>query len=817
MPASPLERLLAYLAPTVPGGPRGPFGEVVAHRVLPATEAVTAGLPPGLHPALAPALAARGVTSLYSHQREVYDEVSAGRHTVVVTPTASGKSLCYNLPVLDSLLKDPGGRALYLFPTKALARDQSAALREMMEASRPDLSAAVYDGDTPPAERRIVRDRAHVVLSNPDMLHTAVLPHHDKWMRLFENLKVVVLDELHTYRGVFGSHLANVLRRLTRICRFHGSNPTFVCTSATIDDPRAFAEQLLERPVSVVDRNGAPLGERHVVMLNPPIVDQALGLRASYLQVTRRVAQAFLEAGIPTITFAGSRTTTEVLTKYLKDVFRPKVAGAPRIVGYRGGYLPRERREIEKGLREGRILGVVSTNALELGVDIGSLDACVMAGYPGTVASMRQQAGRAGRRQGVSVAVLVLRSHPLDQYLADHPEFLLDATPEQAHVNPDNLQILVSHVKCAAFELALEDGERFGATPALADDLPAILGYLEEHGTLRHAGGRWHWSQDAYPANDISLRSVTSTNFVVVDTTGNANEVIAEVDYAWAFTTIYEGAIYMVQSEQYHVDRLDWDRRKAFVRKVESEYYTDAQSYAKVKVLQVLREGAPLPAVGASYGEVEVSRRAIGYKKIKFYTQENLGWGDIALPEDIYHSQAAWFTVPPEVRDLLGLPVSALVDALHGLAHLCHSLAALLLMCDTRDLGVVIGDRAREWFSAPGLGSRPAGPHAPSPLPPDPDTFEASVFLYDQYSGGIGLAEALQPRFPELLRGARERLAACACTSGCPACVGPDREVGPRARQDALRLVDLLLERLAPQARDLESPPPRGHEPVGVE
>ncbi len=568
-----LADLTAGPGPGGGGGGRGSPGEVVVHRVLAPTPAITAELPPGLHPALAPALAARGITRLYSHQREAFDHVAAGRHTIVVTPTASGKTLCYNLPVLDILWKDPGARALYLFPTKALARDQAAALRELMDTGRaaenpaqdpaggappPGLAAAVYDGDTPPAERRVVRDRAHVVLSNPDMLHTAVLPHHARWMRLFENLKVVVIDELHTYRGVFGSHLANVLRRLRRVCRFHGSDPVFVCTSATIADAKAFAEQLLERPVEVVDRNGAPLGERHLVLINPPIVDAALGLRASYLQVTRRVAQAFLEAGVPTIVFAGSRTVTEVLTKYLKDVFRPKVTGAPRIVGYRGGYLPRERREIECGLRDGRILGVVSTSALELGVDIGSLDACVMAGYPGTVASTRQQAGRAGRRQGASAAVLVLRSHPLDQFLADHPEFLLDASPEQAHVNPDNLQILVSHVKCAAFELPIEDGEDFGLSARNREDLPAILAYLEEHGTLRHAGGRWHWSKDAYPANDISLRSVTSTNFVVVDTTDDRNEVIAEVDYAWAFTTIHEGAIYMLQSEQYHVDRLDW-------------------------------------------------------------------------------------------------------------------------------------------------------------------------------------------------------------------------------------------------------------------
>ena len=359
------------------------------------------------------------------------------------------------------MLADPGSRALYLFPTKALSRDQQAELHAIMEAADPQLGAAVYDGDTPPSERRLVRDRAHVILSNPDMLHTAILPHHARWMRLFENLKYVVIDELHTYRGVFGSHLANVLRRLRRICRFHGSNPTFICTSATIANAQAFAERLLEQPVELVDDHGAPLGERHFVMLNPPVVNPSLGLRAPYLGVVRRVAAAFLEKSVHTIVFCGARTVTEVMTKYLKEIFYKRPAGAPRIVGYRGGYLPKERRGIERGLREGSILGVVSTNALELGVDIGALDACVLAGYPGTVASTRQQAGRAGRRQGASVAVLVLRSHPLDQYLADHPEFLLDASPESAHINPDNLQILASHLKCAAFELPVEDGERF--------------------------------------------------------------------------------------------------------------------------------------------------------------------------------------------------------------------------------------------------------------------------------------------------------------------------------------------------------------------
>ena len=768
---------------------------IVAHRILPAEDARTAPLPPGLDARLAPALAERGIRELYTHQRTAYDHVTAGRHTVVVTPTASGKTLCYNLPVLDAMLADPGARALYLFPTKALSRDQAAELQALMQAAAPDLGTAVYDGDTPPAERRVVRDRAHVVMSNPDMLHAAILPHHAKWMRLFENLKYVVIDELHTYRGVFGSHLANVLRRLRRVCRFHGSDPVFICSSATIANARAFAERLLELPVELVEENGAPLGERHFVMINPPIANHALGLRQSYLSVARRVASTFLQASVHTIVFCGSRVVTEVMTKYLKDLFRPRVDRVPQVVGYRGGYLPRERRAIEQGLREGSILGVVSTNALELGIDIGSLDACVLAGYPGTVASTRQQAGRAGRRQGASVGVLVLRSHPLDQYLADHPEFLLDASPESAHINPDNLQILVSHLKCAAFELPIEDAEA-EATFGREEDIPALLGWLEEHGVVRHTGGRWHWSADSYPATDISLRSVTSTNFVVVDTTRNQNEVIAEVDYSYAFTTLYEGAIYMVQSEQYHVDKLDWDRRKAFVRKVDSEYYTDAQSYAQVKVLHVLRGRPGEDIVAPEFGEVEVVRKAIGYKKIKFYTQENLGWGDILLPEDIYHTQAAWITIPPALIEALGVPdrvpQSDLVDALHGTANLLHGLASLLLMCDGRDLGVVIGDQRREWFLHPAVPGRPAEK--------PPDHFEPTIFLYDQYSGGIGLAEALHPVFGDLLQGARERLTSCACPSGCPSCVGPEQEVGPKAKGLALRLVELLLQDLAAPA-----------------
>jgi DEAD/DEAH box helicase domain-containing protein len=819
-------------------------GLVVVHRVEPAVPASYADLPEGLDPRLPPALAARGVERLYTHQRAAYDHVAAHEDVVVVTPTASGKTLCYNLPVVDAILKDPGARAVYLFPTKALSRDQGAELVSLLEATGAGLGAAVYDGDTPPAERRVVRDRAHVVLSNPDMLHTAVLPHHARWTKLFENLKVVVIDELHHYRGVFGSHLGNVLRRLRRVCRFYGSDPVFVASSATIANARAFAERLLERPVVLVDESGAPRGERHVLLVNPPVLDPTLGLRASYLSVARTVAAAFLREDVHTIVFAGSRTTTEVLSKYLKDLFRDDPERHGSVMGYRGGYLPKERREIERGLRAGRILGVVSTNALELGIDVGSLDAAVLAGYPGTVASFRQQAGRAGRRSKPSAAVLVLRSHPLDQHFADHPEDLLDASPESAHVNPDNLQVLASHLKCAAFELPIDDGEPFGK-----EDLPALLGYLEEHGVLRHTGGRWHWAADAYPANDVSLRSASSTNFVVVDTTDARNQVIAEVDYAWAFTTVHEGAIFMVQSDQFHVDRLDWDRRKAYVRRVESEYYTDAISSSKVKVLQVLEPAGSGPAgsgpdgsgpdgsgpdgsgpeegegpggaerAGAEYGEVEVVRKAVAYKKIKFYTHENLGFGDILLPEDTFHTQSLWFTVPREVVAATGVGSTELVDALSGVANVAHAIASMLLMCDARDLGTAIGDRSQEWFFRTGRALPERFRAAASDRPPSIESFEPTVFLFDQYAGGIGLAEALRPRFPDLLTGSRDRIAACPCSRGCPSCVGPVREVGTRAKSVALRLLDLLVPRLPATGAPLhvlETPEPVPLDPPPV-
>ena len=486
-----------------------PDSPVRAIRRQPAKAGVFAEFPEALAPSLKQSLVSRGIRQLYSHQAEAFEHAAAGRNVVVVTPTASGKTLCYNLPVLKRLIADPGARAMYLFPTKALAEDQLAEFQGAVDAMGSELRAFTYDGDTPQDARRAIRERANVVLTNPDMLHSGILPHHTKWAKAFENLRYIVIDELHSYRGVYGSHLANVLRRLKRVCEFYGSSPQFICCSATIANPRELAEALTGQQFELVSENGAPSGEKYVVFYNPPVVNKALGIRRGYLNETRRIARELLDRGQQTLVFANSRLATEILLTYLKD---DRPGGSVR--GYRGGYLPKERREIERQLRDGEIRAVVATNALELGIDIGSLDAVVMAGYPGTIASTWQRAGRAGRRQTTSLAVLVASSAPLDQYIIEHPEYFFERPPEHAYINPDNLEILINHMKCAAFELPVRDDEKFGT-----HDVGEMCQFLADLKLLHHSGGAtngaWHWTSDTYPADAVSLRSISSDNFVV--------------------------------------------------------------------------------------------------------------------------------------------------------------------------------------------------------------------------------------------------------------------------------------------------------------
>ena len=749
--------------------PDTPDEVVTAVRRLPAVEAAYAPFPEGIDPRLKAAFEARGVQQLYTHQAEAYAHVAAGRQVVVTTPTASGKTLCYNLPVLDRILKNPAARALYLFPTKALAQDQMAELHELAnaigEVGGDGIGVHTYDGDTPQDARRTIRTRAHIVLTNPDMMHSGILPHHPRWAKLFENLDFIVIDELHAYRGVFGSHLTNVLRRLQRICRHYGSNPQFICSSATIANPAELAERLAEKPFALVEKSGAPRGEKFFVFVNPPVVNRELGIRRSYIAESRRVAGEFLRRNLQVIVFAQSRLSTEILTTYLKEDFED-VPGMPeRIRGYRGGYLPLRRREIEKGLRAGQVRGVISTNALELGIDIGALDVCVMAGYPGTIASTWQRAGRAGRRSGQSAAVMVASSAPIDQFVARHPSFFFDASPEHALVNPDNLHILVDHVKCAAFELPFTTEETYGQV-----NVQDVLGILQESGLVHRSGGddaegQWHWTSESYPANAVSLRSISSDNFVITDHTGEA-KVIGETDFTSALSTLHPKAIYMVEGKIFQVEELDFIGRKAHVREVDCDYYTTAITYTKVTILDRFAEDAPKVSL---HGEVHVVSRVVGFKKIRFQTNENVGSGELDLPEQQMHTTAYWLEIPLPIMNALPYAADDRRDGVVGLAFAMKQVAQLLLMCDARDIGLSVNAGETDGDDTP------------------------RIFLYDAYPGGIGFSAPLWGMQKELLEKTSALIAGCDCETGCPMCVGPIGETGPLSKAAALRILQHLL------------------------
>ena len=786
---------------------------VTAVRRLAPVAAQYAPFPENVDPRLKQALHSRGFEQLYIHQAEVVEHALARKNVVVITPTASGKTLCYNVPVLDAILRDHSTRALYLYPTKALAQDQLAEMHQMSEIlgeqGAGDIGVFTYDGDTPQDARRAIRGRAHVVMSNPDMVHSGILPHHPRWAKLFENLRFVVIDELHAYRGVFGSHLANILRRLQRVCRHYGSDPTFICSSATIANPRELAERLTGQPFELVDKNGAPRGEKFFLFVNPPVVNAQLGIRRSYLAETRRVAIEFLKRGLQLIVFAQSRLSTELLTTYMKDAFASTsmremraalrsgaVAESARsgalsernapggegpastdsadvIRGYRGGYLPLRRREIERGLRSGDVRCVVSTNALELGIDIGALDVAVMAGYPGTIASTWQRAGRAGRRSGRSAAVLVASSAPIDQFVIRHPEYFFDATPEHALVNPDNLHILLDHVKCAAFELPFRSDEQFGTL-----NVQEVLAVLAEEGFVHFADGQWQWTQDSYPADSVSLRSVTSDNFVIIDET-NGERVIGETDFTSGPSTLHEKAIYIVEGQLYQVERLDYENRKAFVRSVACDYYTDAITYTKVTILESFE------TTDRSHGEVHVVSRVVGFKKIRFYTNENVGSGELDLPEQQMHTTSYWLTIPAEIMASLPVGVADRRDGVVGLAYAMRNVAPLLLMCDSHDLGLSIDGIAMAGASKVG---------GTSGAPSDAELSAApTIFLYDNYPGGIGLSEPLFAMHDQLLVQTRELIDGCPCSSGCPSCVGPEGATGPLAKSVASQLLAQLV------------------------
>jgi DEAD/DEAH box helicase domain-containing protein len=797
----------------------------VAH--IPPQEAKFAPFPSTLDPRLCEALQQRGITHLYSHQAEAVSHALAGKDIVVVTPTASGKTLCFNLPVLQRLLTDPKRCAIYLYPTKALAQDQYVELEELAKASGESIKLFTFDGDTPASARKAIRNAGNIILTNPDMLHTGILPNHTAWSRVFENLDFIIIDEIHQYRGVFGSHVANVLRRLQRICEFYGSRPQFICCSATIANPKEIAEKLCEREFQLISENGAPSGEKFFLFYNPPVVNQALGIRRNVVNEARRLATRFLAENVQTIVFARSRMRVELLVNYLKKAMRRLRQNPDRIAGYRGGYLPNERRLIERGVKSGEILGIVSTNALELGIDIGQLRVAIMAGYPGSVASTWQQAGRAGRKAEAAAAILIASSLPIDQYVITHPDYFFGKPPESAIVNPDNPAILAAHIKCAAFELPFLEVERFGQV-----DPSSFLEYLAADHIVRHVGDKWFWSSDIYPSENISLRSASAENFVVVDVT-DKNRVIAEIDYDSAPFLIHTEAIYMHLGEVYYIDLLDWDRRTAFARPHKSEYYTEALAKTDIRVLyedlseqvqtgdfidasiettaprspklaaqsqeypvlpasedvvpasrdihddtaerarQALspedsngRHSTPCPRTTAlttrCFGNVAVITIVAKYKKLRFETHENVGYGEVNLPPLEMQTEAAWFCYQPEMLSRFEEQLLDAAAGLQGVANVLTNVVPLYVLCDPRDVGVVPSLR-------------------------DPHTSAPTIFVYDKYPGGTGLARKVFETYATIFQAALELVEQCQCSDGCPSCVGPPLELG-RGAKTAARL-----------------------------
>ncbi|KAB2338279.1 DEAD/DEAH box helicase [Cytobacillus depressus] len=733
-----------------------PFKHNIVHwHTIEEKEAKVVELPLNISVNLKEALQRRGITSLYTHQKSAYETAMEGKSLVAVTPTASGKTLSYNLPVLQTIINNPNARALYMFPTKALAQDQKSEINEIINDTGLEINSYTYDGDTPANIRQKVRRAGHVVITNPDMLHSAILPHHTKWVSLFENLKFVVIDELHIYRGVFGSHVANVIRRLRRICRFYGSDPIFICTSATIANPLDLAENLTEKPMELIDNNGAPSGRKNFVFYNPPIVNKPLNIRRSATLEARKLASILLKNKIQTIIFARSRVRVEILLTYLQELVKHKL-GPKAIRGYRGGYLPTERREIEKGLRSGEIYGVVSTNALELGVDIGQLQVCIMNGFPGTIASTWQQAGRAGRRHDESLVIMVASSSPMDQYVIQNPDYFFKRSPETARIQPDNLIILIDHMKCAAFELPLQAGEQFGTFAT-----EEVLEYLVEERVLYQNGSKFYWMNDSFPAHNISLRSASQENVVIIDQSDIANvKVIGEMDQFSAMTLLHDEAIYLHQGTQYQVELLDWEEKKAFVREVDVDYFTDANLAVQLKVLEQDKQRL-LTAGEIGFGDVSVVAMATIFKKIKFETHENIGSGPITLPEAELHTSSTWFSLNTEC---VTLNQEQLEQGLLGTAHALRHIAPLFVMCDPQDIHVVPQIKAA---------------HNEKP----------TIFFYDRYPGGVGLSEKIYEGFEKLLTEAKAMVGKCQCEEGCPSCIGIE-STHKTAKMDVLDILE---------------------------
>ncbi len=826
---------------------------VVAWERIPPRPGRYAPLPDALDPRLAAALRARGIEQLYSHQAAAIDAVGRGENVVVATTTASGKSLCYTLPVLSRLAADPAASALYLFPTKALAHDQEAETAALIAAARLPVPVHTYDGDTPRGKRSSIRAGGGILITNPDMLHAGILPFHPSWRSLFGRLEYVVVDEIHTYRGVFGSHVANVLRRLQRLCRFYGSDPQFICASATIANPREHAERLIERPFTLVDesQNGAPQGRKDFILYNPPIIDEELGLRSSTVLAAKDAALTFLAQDIQTIVFARARQTVELLLTYLRDelAFRERERGSddapPRVMGYRGGYLPLERRAIEAGLRDGAVRGVVATNALELGIDIGALDAAVLTGYPGTIAGTWQQVGRAGRRAARSAAVLVAGNGALDQYLCLHPRYLFGRSPEHALTNPDNLPILTRHLLCAAFELPFADDEAFGGF----DPVKPVLDDLARAGDLHATRHQYHYVGDGAPSSAVSLRTGGDDTVVIQDVSGDQPNVIGQVELAGAAMMVHEGAIYSHQAQTYLVERLDWDGRLADVRPVDVDYFTWANSGSSIRRLEAVAEREQ-GGLTVAFGEATIITQATGYRKVRRYTNETLGFGPIDLPAMTLETTGYWLVFSEALTDRLydlgillrpndygpnwqgqrrlalerdgrrcrtcGASGDEITLHIHHIRpfreygyvpgtndnyRLANQLDNLVTLCPSCHRRAELGQQTRSALA--GLGYA-LGNLAPLFLMCDPSDISVSaeslspvtraptLVVYERVPAGVGFSERLYELHDTLLAAALELVGDCRCTAGCPACVGPPADIGPDTKDVTRRLLGIL-------------------------
>jgi len=726
-------------------------GQVVHVEVLPERPPVYAEVAGGLRPAVEAALRAQGIERLYAHQAEAIGHVRRGKNVVIVTGTASGKTLCYNIPVVETLIDDGAATMLFVYPTKALAQDQ---LRAIGRFQRPqegvELLAGAYDGDTPQNLRRRLRNGGNVILTNPDMLHQGILPQHARWNRFFTHLKYVVVDEIHAYRGVFGSHLANVMRRLHRICRHYGSAPQFVCCSATISNPGEHAERICGRAMELVTTDGSPRGPKRFVLWNPPPVQTAArgrpdqwrvgGDRRSPLWEAVHLMTSLVKEGVQTIAFVRTRLAAELVFRNARELLRPVSRRlAESVHAYRGGYLPEERREIERRLADREILGVASTNALELGIDIGSLDACVIVGYPGAIASLWQQAGRAGRGREESVVFLIGQNSPIDQYLMTHSDYLFRQNPEQAVVDPDNPHIAIGHVQCAAHELPLADEEAGLFGPYAS----TMLELLEEEEAVRHIEGHWYWASSQYPAAAVNLRNIAGPVYTIQDE-AEGQKVIGTMDEVSALSQLHDHAVYLHGAETYFVDRLDLEEKLVRVQRRDLDYYTQSVQNSQIRIDQA-EEERRWRGAEVGFGDVTVTTTIPMFKKIRFHSRDSLGFEKLELPPQVLETVAMWLSPPEGVAGRMAERKMVVGEGLIGIANVLVDVAPLFLMCDTQDVGTVV--------DASCLG-------------------RDALFLYDRYPGGMGYARRCLDRIEEILRTARDLVRQCGCEDGCPSCVG---------------------------------------------